>query len=170
MSFTTVTNKMIVDFVIESNRIEGIDGTTGDEVSAFKHFIGLNELYAGDVASLVHRLQPGALLRTGVGQEVWVGDHQAPPGGIGIIMQLKEIMGIVDLWKQGLPEASPFKVHKDYETLHPFTDGNGRSGRAIWAWQMLHAPMGTREIRVGLALGFLHEYYYQSLADRPGTV
>ena len=38
---------------------------------------------------------------------------------------------------------------------HPFTDGNGRSGRALWLWQMNnHAPFG-----------FLHTFYYQTLEN-----
>ena len=150
--------------MLESNRIEGIDYTTGDEVIAFEHFIGLDQLYIHDVISLVGRFQPGARLRNGIGDDVWVGEHKAPSGGAHITMGLMEVLGTVDLWKQGLPDASPYNVHRDYESLHPFTDGNGRSGRAIWAWQMLHAPVGTRAIRVGLALGFLHEFYYQALA------
>jgi hypothetical protein len=165
--FTTVTKKMIVDFVIESNRIEGMDGATGDEVIAFEHFIGLSSLYIGDLLNLLTRFQPGALLRTGIGQDVWVSDHKAPAGGPLIVIGLSEIIGRVEMWQQGLAHASPFNVHRDFENLHPFTDGNGRVGRAIWAWQMLHAPVGTRELRVGLALGFLHEFYYQTLSATP---
>ena len=48
-----------------------------------------------------------------------------------------------------------------YETLHPFMDGNGRSGRILWAWQMIE-----HNIAPGLSLGFLHAYYYQTLAAR----
>lgn len=55
---------------------------------------------------------------------------------------------------------SPFTTHLRYESIHPFSDGNGRSGRALWLWQMKgRAP-----------LGFLHQFYYQTLAasgDRP---
>jgi len=48
-----------------------------------------------------------------------------------------------------------FEVHLDYEHLHPFTDGNGRSARMLWAWQMREFP-----------LGFLHTFYYQALSLR----
>lgn len=46
----------------------------------------------------------------------------------------------------------PWEVHIAYEMLHPFTDGNGRSGRMLWAWQMRNFP-----------LDFLHTFYYQTL-------
>lgn len=50
----------------------------------------------------------------------------------------------------------PYKIHLLYEDLHPFTDGNGRSGRAIWLWQM--------ERQGGTRLSFLHWWYYATLA------
>ena len=45
------------------------------------------------------------------------------------------------------------ETHVRYELLHPFLDGNGRSGRALWLWLMGQAP-----------LGFLHTFYYQTLS------
>jgi Fic family protein len=56
-------------------------------------------------------------------------------------------------------DLSPFAAHVRYEHLHPFTDGNGRSGRAIWAWQMLYQGRGE------IPLGFLHHFYYQSIQN-----
>lgn len=38
-------------------------------------------------------------------------------------------------------------------------DGNGRSGRAIWAWMRL------KENRDPFQLGFLHSFYYESLEN-----
>ena len=49
-----------------------------------------------------------------------------------------------------------YTLHHEYETLHPFTDGNGRSGRVLWLW-MLGGIKNT-------PLGFLHHWYYQSLS------
>ena len=34
-------------------------------------------------------------------------------------------------------EIEPWKAHAEYEFIHPFIDGNGRSGRAVWLWMMV---------------------------------
>ncbi len=60
----------------------------------------------------------------------------------------------------------PYISHVAYENLHPFTDGNGRSGRALWLWQMMHGTM--RQVNMARDLGFLHTFYYQTLNASDG--
>jgi len=63
----------------------------------------------------------------------------------------------------GANSVHPYLIHHAYETLHPFMDGNGRSGRILWACQML-----AHDYSPGLALGFLHCFYYQALSHGQG--
>ncbi len=98
---------------------------------------------------LVAVLEPDAKLRDRRGLDVRVGKHKPPQGGAQIRSDLTELLEVVD-------ETSPYVVHQRYERLHPFTDGNGRSGRMLWLWQ--HARARTYR-----GLGFLHQWYYESL-------
>jgi hypothetical protein len=61
--------------------------------------------------------------------------------------------------------ADPYILHVEYEQLHPFTDGNGRSGRAMW----LYAMKKCGRLEQGLNLGFLHAFYYQTLSAQQGV-
>jgi len=135
---------MLEQFVKESNRIEGIDYTHPDHIRAHRVFLS-KPVTIDTLVALVSVLQPDAVLRDRVDVPgVRVGNHIAPPSGPTIRTDLESILTIDDVWQQ----------HIDYETLHPFTDGNGRSGRALW----LHRHNGRAPI------GFLHAFYYQTLA------
>lgn len=141
-------------FVRESNSIEGIyRKPTKEEIDATIDFLALSEPGVLDVENLVSVYQPGARLRLSPHMNVRVGGYVAPQGGPEIGARLAEIMS-------SLPHSDPWETHLAYERLHPFTDGNGRSGRAVWAWQMVRR-------REGLSLGFLHRFYYQTLAADP---
>jgi hypothetical protein len=98
----------------------------------------------------VRVVQPDAMLRIHVGLDVIVGRYRPPRGGHQIGEELARILTTV---KRGASEQEVFLAHHRYENLHPFTDGNGRSGRAIWLWMM-----GRVSPRI-----FLHEWFYQSL-------
>ena len=141
----------LVGFVLESNRIVGIgqgisDPQTGREIKAHERFLMLDKVTVRDIKDFVGVVQPDAALRLGAGQNVRVGNHIAPPGGPEIEMRLENVLD--HMLKRGA-----YKTHLAYEDLHPFTDGNGRSGRVLWLWQMDgHAP-----------IGFLHRFYYQTL-------
>jgi len=84
--------------------------------------------------------------------DVTVGSHTPPKGGANIRQSLETMLTI---FKRGENQSVPYLAHQYYEELHPFTDGNGRTGRALWLWYMHgNAP-----------LGFLHTWYYQSLHE-----
>ena len=139
----------------ESNRIEGIFKVTRDEYAAFETFLGLPEITTADLCNFVQICAgPHGRLRQTVGMDVQVGSYVAPPGGQAILHALEDLLDHVN---DGT--SDPYLIHHAYETLHPFIDGNGRSGRAIWAWKMVQAK-GVK----ALGLGFLHSFYYQALA------
>jgi hypothetical protein len=94
----------------------------------------------------------GASLRRQPGMDVVVGSHVPPPGGSKIESHLVELLADI----QGF-DISPWEAHVEYETLHPFGDGNGRSGRVLWAWQM------AQEGNDPFAISVLHRMYYQAL-------
>jgi len=134
----------VIEFIRESNKIEGIHREPHhQEIDEFNRFMDLSSVEVKDLERFVHIYQPGARLRDEYGLNVHVGKYYPPFGGPQIRPDLEKIL------KSGW---DAFNMHIEYEKLHPFTDGNGRSGRMLWAWK--HRD---------LELGFLHRFYYDTL-------
>lgn len=143
----------VARFVKDSNRIEGIVGRCPFPAEIEAH----RTLWARPVVTVPHLEEfvttvAAAPLRDRKGMNVRVGAHVPPPGHPRLRPVLTTLLGEIDAGK-----LTPFEAHVAYEALHPFMDGNGRSGRALWAWHMLRDGLDP------FALGFLHSYYYQSL-------
>lgn len=141
-------------FVTESNRIEGIGRATEAEVEAHEVFLS-SKATTDDLCSLVSVCAPGHVLRDRPGLNVRVGNYIAPAGS-------PEIRTSLDAILCDAVAGDPYDIHVRYESLHPFTDGNGRSGRALWLWMMERGSF--RDQRMAKSLGFLHSFYYQTLS------
>lgn len=149
---------LVPEFVRESNAIEGIVREPSEhEVFAHLQLFDVEELEVRDVAQFV-RIICGAELRDRVGMDVRVGTHRPPPGGPEIRHWLQKHLG--RHYRFGL--YSPHVAHLEYEDLHPFMDGNGRSGRALWAYSMLRLGRNPFEIP------FLRAFYYETLSRNRG--
>lgn len=145
------------NFVKESNRIEGIiRPPTAAEVREHEEFLKLPLVMVDHLVRFVKVVAPGKPLRAYEGMDVRVGNHIAPRGGSDIPARLDSLL---DQIAAGLLTA--WEAHRAYETLHPFMDGNGRSGRVLWLWQMLHQGRDP----YALHRGFLHSFYYQTLGE-----
>ena len=156
-----MNNRLLIeDFLRESNEIESIyrevDTT---EIKMASQFLKLSEIKIADLCNAVSVFQcasnlPVALLRMKIGEDVRVGNYFPPKGGPEIRAELTTVLNEA----MDLEEYTPYRTHLKYEELHPFMDCNGRSGRLLWAWQMVQNH-GYK----GLVLKFLHQFYYQSL-------
>lgn len=139
-----------IDFIRESNRIEGIHREPKkSEIAEYERFMAREEITLTDMIQFVSTYQPGAKLREHRGMNVQIGNYIPPAGDITIKTRLMDILHAI---QRDVYPVDAYEAHHRYEKLHPFTDGNGRSGRMLWMWMMRSAP-----------LGFLHSWYYQSL-------
>ena len=166
------------EFVAESNRIEGIDGVSRSDMIAHEDLLARPRLTVQDIERFVSLVQPNAILRRPVGLNVRVGNHIAPAGGPKIEPALEKLLGSVnrDWAGEGHCDPAAYKTHLAYEDLHPFSDGNGRSGRAIWLWMhkgytgrgFLYEWSKARLECAGLDFFQMRAMYYHSLSDRRG--
>ena len=147
-----MTSQELSAFVRESNAIEGITrDPTPEEIRAHKDFLRLARPAVRHMEQFVQQIG-GGLLRDKPGMDVRVGSHIPIKGGPMVREKLTRLLQAIGNF------SSPWLFHFDYETIHPFMDGNGRSGRVLWLWMMEEAGLRIAP------LGFLHSFYYQTLA------
>jgi hypothetical protein len=135
-------------FQTESNLIEGIHRVRDQEVDALQSFVEEELLFVHNMVDYVRVCDPKADLRSEHGMNVKVGNYRAPRGGPHIVNDLRSLLA-----KCNEKSIFAWEAHVAYELLHPFTDCNGLSGRALWLWMMKSAQPSL----------FLQRFYFQTL-------
>jgi Fic family protein len=153
----------------EGRTLTASDGRSEREV--LNYFAGLRyvEKHAGrktvrheDVLEL-HRILAGAVMDQGEAGRyrtiaVRVGRYTPPPASevSGLMFELLE------WWNRKAGELSAVLssaiLHHRFESIHPFADGNGRTGRALALWELYRRGFDTHHIFS------VDEYYWE---DRP---
>jgi Fic family protein len=104
-------------------------------------------------------------------EQVWIGGSNLGPHGATFVppQHSRVKAAIRDLVKFMSRDDSPVLVHAaiahaQFETIHPFPDGNGRTGRALMH-AMLRGKGLTRNVTVPISAGLLTEIdlYFEAL-------
>ena len=112
-------------------------------------------------------------------EAVWIGTSaESPRGASYVAPYFTDVAPLVDdlmsfARRADVPALTWVSVaHAQFETIHPFTDGNGRTGRAL-AQSLLRRRGVTRNVAVPVSAGLLADVagYHQALtAYREGDV
>jgi Fic family protein len=123
---------------------------------------GIKTIRHADVLEL-HRILAGEVMDQGEAGtyrtiSVRVGNYLPPPPAAvsGLMFELLE------WWNEPAAQLSPVLssaiLHYRFEAIHPFADGNGRTGRALALWELYRRGFDTHHIFS------VDEYYWE---DRP---
>jgi Fic family protein len=127
----------IITFLRESNAIEGVydDYSLLKAQEAWEYLI-VQDTLTVDVILKTHAILMAGKLKpeeTGALRKchVWVGNRK----GEHFNFVPHKILG----WAYDTMQPNPdsIKLHVKYETIHPFVDGNGRTGRMFLNWTRL---------------------------------
>lgn len=138
-------DKRVEDFLRESNAIENVwdNQSLKTAIKAWKYIIKFDKLTAENVKETHAILMKGKLDAENTGEfrkcAVYIGYREGKPW--------YAVPTLTEEWCKRVSSTIAFKIdigimqdlikmdHVAYETIHPFIDGNGRTGRIFMNWQ-----------------------------------
>lgn len=147
MLSTKDESELTSEYFRESNLIEGIDDPDEDEqLERAWNFLTTKTAVNRAVLFEVHEMVVQNQIELSDIQkgnyrhiQVYVGDH-TPPNAL----RVPELM---ENWLKDWLEMTPKEAHIEFETIHPFVDGNGRVGRLLMWWHELKLGLEPTLIR-----------------------
>jgi Fic family protein len=150
------------EHIRHSNLIEGIDDPAEDKQSmvAWEYLIKEPTIAHSTVCrvqkiiTLHQKLLPNqrGYYRGMAGNDVnvRVGNHDAPAPAM--------VLDLMSNWILDCPKLTPKEAHIRFEKIHPFVDGNGRTGRMLMWWHELKLGLKPSLIKSNEAD---RHYYYE---------
>lgn len=139
----------IVEFLSESNAIEGVynSDSLDDAVEAWKYLAAQEEMSQTAVLTTHKILMKRHLAPLHRGRyrrcPVWIGRREA--------MKWEQIPAEMSVWinRMNFAGTGPYWMHMhiQYEKIHPFIDGNGRTGRMFMNWHRIKNGLPIRIIK-----------------------
>jgi len=144
----TKRTKHILQFAIDSDKIEGEEFCMAHH-RALVHIINVKDLTEQALLD-AHRM---------FSDEEWAGKYRTVMVTVGkhVPPAPHMVKLLMSNWSLDLHKMDSFEAHNRFEKIHPFFDGNGRMGRAIWLRKALAEGYNFE-------ISFLHSYYYATLA------
>ncbi len=145
------TNKMkkVKEFLKESNAIEDVwdEDSLKQAIYAWEYLEKQKEMSCSVVLKThkilmlhqdLHPDEKGYFRK----QRVWIGDREG--------MQWYDIPFLILQWCKEVNQSKTWKEikrdHIRFEKIHPFIDGNGRSGRLLMLWQRIKCGLPVKVI------------------------
>lgn len=134
--------KKVQDFLRESNAIEDVyDQQSLWQAEAAWEYLVAQKIITPTVVLQTHKIlmafQPLAADEKGQFRKipVWVGGREGIPW--------QDIPIQINLWcnQTNKSPLTPKTLHVEYEKIHPFVDGNGRTGRMFLNWTRLQRKL-----------------------------
>jgi Fic family protein len=154
-----ITKKQTLEFLVESNAIEGVFDTVSlqQAIYAWDYLMTFNRLNhdivlkTHKILMLKQKLRPDqkGYFRS---QAVWIGGREALPhyavsSKIGEwLKRMNDTKEIKSYSTEDMEKISK-NMHIQYEFIHPFIDGNGRTGRMFMNWWRIQTGLGLLIIK-----------------------
>lgn len=159
------TTMEVEEFLRESNAIEGVYDKDSLKQArlAWEHVIG-EKTMTPEVVCQTHSIlmkHKAAWSDPTLLRGAWAGRFREMPVYVGWKEGMKydlipdaiedwcKQMNVRDIYKDYLPGLSR-SLHVEYEKIHPFADGNGRTGRIFMNWWRLRNGLPILTIHEGL--------------------
>jgi Fic family protein len=141
-----------LEFLEQSNLIEGVMGLTDEAVEAWEYAKAVDIRHSGHVLH-IHNLLMQKLNPRIAGRlrdcNVRVGTYVAPDYTLvsGLLDELLQAQPLSVSADKSINERDIKMWHVEFERIHPFADGNGRTGRIIMNCQRLKVGLPIQVIR-----------------------